>query len=154
MPPRKLNVGLWITRVLTWDGIVPIAMMLLTWGAEFIGGGQNDWIAFFPIAVPIIAIFVRLYLGFRSISTNHCHPSAQQAQRFLLVFGLILLAVDECALMLAAELPAGNGPLDEPRGLLIFSVLFLTYFLFAVVAMYPGRELLTPDNSEDEFFAD
>ena len=146
MTHRRLNIGGWLLRVFAWDGLVPVAMLLLSWGLALVDAGGNEWIDFLPVALPIVAIFVRLALGIQTISANHCSAQQRQAQLFLLVFGLVLLAVIECMLMLAPTLPPGMGPFDEPGGLQIVGWILLAYFCFVTVAMYPGRESITTDD--------
>ncbi len=141
----------WLLRVLTWDGLVPVSMLLLSRGLTLIvvgGGGEFDLLS---IILPCIAIGVRLYLGHVAISVNHCTPSVRQAQFISLLLGLILLAVIECALILAATLPPGNGPFDRAEDRQIGYWLLAAYISFVTIAMYPGREPILP--GEDEHFA-
>ena len=80
MMKTRLHWSGWLLCVLTWDGLVPVAMLMLSWGLGLILGGGDGAFDLLSVFFPCAAILVRLFLGHSRISVNHCTNPVRQAQ--------------------------------------------------------------------------
>jgi hypothetical protein len=148
---KRVDLGRWAWRVLTWDAIIPVIVGLAPLAGEWLFPGRRDASESIAVYVPILALFFRGWSGKRSISTNACAPWVRVVQFVALCVGLLPMLLMECLLTLPEVLPRGLGQFR------VLGVFFFIYLLFMVLAMYPGRTLpgRRPEGDEqvDEWWA-
>ena len=135
--------------MLTWDGLVPVGLILISRVFQLFVGGGNGAIELLAIFLPVAALLVRLYLGVQSIGENDCAPLVRAGQLGLLILAMLALGVFECVLILASHAPPGNGPFDRADDLQVWYGLLAAYVTCVTVAMYPGREPVSPHCVDD-----
>ncbi len=135
----------WLLRVLTWDGMVPVSLLLLSRGLVLLAGNQAAIIDVLCVFIPLTGLLVRLNIGRRTIHLNDCSRGMKGVQFWFLVFGLLVLAFLECVMMLFTILPP---PPDPAKGWIVFGVALGMYFPLMIIAMYPGQQPTTPRDEE------
>lgn len=144
----------WLLRVLTWDGLVPVAMFVSSMTVARLTQGQGDWYLALTLGLPLSAFLVRFFMGRGAIERNHCSPVTQSFQSIVLVLGLIVIAILDSLLICLSTLPPGNPGGNRDKVVILYCVVamvYLAYLACMCFAMYPGRESLTSD--EDEHLA-
>ena len=129
----------WLTKLIGWDGVLPILLWttpaVLGWmipKAEFL-------IELAAVFLPIAAFLIRMVVGLRMISDNHCRPALRAVQMCVFVLGVILLIFIDCMLILSHLLPPG-ALWQHPGDRMAFGIIFAIYFSFMALATYPGAQ--------------
>ncbi len=129
----------WFIRVLTWDGLVPVGLFLMSASLASMANGDLEWISLVALILPVIALLVRFYRGLRSIHKNRCSPATRAVQIGLLVLGLIMLGVLDGVIILSTTAPPGAGPFDRADDRQIWYWFGIVYWIAMMIAMYPGQ---------------
>ena len=143
----RVNIGLWALRVIAWDSLLPAAVILTPFAVEFIC--PNNRIAFeiVGLVLPLVAFFIRLFVGIHHIKSNSCSDILSFIQFCFFFCGIVVLVLVDTMLILAHQMP--NGAMFKTKeDIIIFVVICLVYLITMVIAMYPGRS--TPPTDEFE----
>lgn len=141
MPARRINLISWLLAVAIWDGLLPVAIVLLPMLIQLAVPNRREPIEVIAIVVPMAAFFVRMWVGAQRIRSNYCARWFQIIQFIGFVLGLFILVLLDAVVILSHIMPPGAFALSDYK---IFAVMFGTYYLLMLFAMYPGRELV-PD---------
>lgn len=140
-PPTRVNYRAWLLRVVVWDGVIAVLLMLapLVLQRMLIKDGQNDenermlWVVFIPIG----AFLLRWLIGGRHLDKNHCSPNFRQFQTFCFFGGLVTMLLGDClVLSLHDMIPADQAFVP----FIMLTPFYTIYLLCMLIAMYPGRE--------------
>ncbi len=131
-------LGLWLLRVLMWDGLLPAGVVLVPTFVEFRFPNNRGAIELTALALPSVGLLIRLWIGRRFIAANHCTVSVRKLQFCALFLGIFLLAFLEGVLILTHVMPSGALFVHQ-TDVVIFAMLFSTYLLLMSIAMYPGQ---------------
>ena len=137
---------IWFGRVITFDGLLPLAVWGTPWLAAFAFPNRRGLIEVLAILLPVVGFLIRYASGRRLIATNACSAAVRFWQFVSLCLGLILLAFIDCVVVLLHILP--RRALQQPGDRVVFVVLGSLYFTFMVAAMYPGP---SPDREQSIF---
>ena len=152
MPRGEINYRKWVLDVLSWDGILPACTFGVAWlGAKLFPAnqfGQNaGWGEVLMIAVPIVGVLARFYIGKHKISTNHCGPWFRALQYLCLCMTVFFFMILDFFVVLGALVR--QGPLigwgDVPTLVCVAAV----YLCVVGCTMYPGRSPV--DQVNDRF---
>jgi hypothetical protein len=149
MPEKHLNYGEWALRVLAWDAVLPICVALLPMGVELLFPDHRGAIELTAVALPVTAFPLRAWAGIHHIKSNYCSYKVKIFQLGVFFLGVLPLALLDSVLIMSHLLPGGAWGNKEIWTILRFGIMF--YFIFMVVAMYPGRTGL-PQTGPDDLF--
>jgi hypothetical protein len=149
MSGRSTNVGHidfsgWLFRLLTWDGVLPIGIILVPFVIGAIFPNHEGAIVIAAVALPIVAFFVRIAVGCRHIDENNCGPIFQRVQVWLLLFGIFVLVFIDAMLMISHVMPRG-ALLATKEDQIAATIAVSLYLAPMIVAMYPGRAKPLPE---------
>ena len=137
----------WLLRVLTCDGLVPVAVFASSYALAHIIRGQGDGYVIVSVGIPLSAFIVRYLMGQHSIQGNYCSALTRGFQKVILVIGLIVVALMDCLLICLAMLQPANLQKGGGNKLFIlacgFAIAYAAYLGCMTFAMYPGRELIS-----------
>lgn len=131
----RVNYGLWIWRVVSWDTLLPAAMLLAPRAIVWLAPNRWGLITLAAVSLPILAFLLRLHAGGRQIAGNHCSANVRRIQFSVLFVGIIPLVLFDCFMFIGA---VANGKPDNETIMFLF-VLVCIYLSAMVIAMYPGR---------------
>lgn len=144
----SVNYAGWLWLVVCWDGLLPmcvlsIPQLALKFGAD---RGAGEALA---ILTPIVAFFVRLFIGFRKLSRNQCGPTLKFFQFTVFFLAAILLVCIDSLMILSMEM--NDGELwANPGDMIVMFALLAVYFSAMLFAFYPGRTLETAYATDSE----
>lgn len=138
MVDGRVNYGSWFFRVLGWDGIMPVCIVLIPTLIKLLIPNNRGAVAVTVVLLPIAAFFVRLAIGIRHIAANHCAIAVRRLQYFVFCLGIFLLIGVDTLLILSHEMPKG-AMFANTTDYLAFASLFSIYLASMTIAMYPGR---------------
>ena len=132
----RVDRGEWFRRVLGWDGLLPVVIVMMPWVIDLIWPNAAKLQTLAAGFVPIIALFVRFKVGRLHLSENHVGTLFLACQRFVFYGAILWLCFLDCfvmALHAAPEIPLGD--------LIVVFVAYGLYLAAMTFAMYPGRTL-------------
>lgn len=139
MAVRHVNIGKWLFRVGSWDGLLPIFVFSFPSVVGLLLPDNRGAMEITAVALPIAAFFLRFRAGRRHIAQNHCSTVVRGLQMVIFCLGLMILLLIDAVLILAHLMP--EGELFATRtDLIVWGILFGTYLVVMTVAMYPGAE--------------
>ena len=94
------------------------------------------------VMLPIAGFFIRIRVGARHITSNHCSITVRRIQLCAFVLGIFPLVLLECVLMLTHVMPA---LIMNWTDIAVCAILFSIYLTLMAIAMYPGRAALQPE---------
>jgi len=127
----------WSARVITYDGLLPLAVWLTPWFVALVVPNRRGVIEILAILLPVVGCLIRFSLGRRLITGNLCSPQVRRCQFAALSLGLVLLALIDCVIVLLYVMPRGAFGQSADWGILVG--LWIVYFSLMAGAMYPGR---------------
>jgi len=127
----------WSARVITYDGLLPLAVWLTPWFVALVVPNRRGVIEILAILLPVVGCLIRFSLGRRLITGNLCSPQVRRCQFAALSLGLVLLALIDCVIVLLYVMP--RGAFGQPADWGILVGLWTVYFSLMAGAMYPGR---------------
>jgi hypothetical protein len=142
MAVGRVNYGSWFVRVLAWDGLVPVCVVLIPNVIKFLFPNNRGVLELMFVLTPVIALVLRMWIGSSHIATNYCSPANRRIQFWVLFFGITVLGFIDAVLIHGHLMP--KGPFNDAEidvGIVLFSV----YLGAMTIAMYPGRA-----NSQDD----
>jgi hypothetical protein len=126
-----MTLTTWLFRLLTWDGILPICILLIPSLVEWLNpNGNVNGIIY--VAIAIAAFFIRAEVGGRHIESNNCSETVRRIQA-----GLFFLAIFILAFLDAFVMAVPVGALGQ-EDYAILAILLAVYFTLMALAMYPG----------------
>ncbi|MDA1053474.1 MAG: hypothetical protein O3C40_23745 [Planctomycetota bacterium] len=127
----------WLIRLVCWDGILPADVLAAPQVALSLGADRSTT-EFLAIAMPLLAFFIRIPMGFRHIATNHCGPILSCCQFVVFFLSAIYLVCIDALMLFSMEM--NNGRLWANQGDLVALIILLSiYFLAMLFALGPGR---------------
>lgn len=142
MPDGRVRYDVWALRVITWDAVLPICITILPLGVKFLFPNRRGALELTAVVLPIAAFFLRFRAGKRHISANRCSRRFRRFQLCMFCLGILPLVLIDCVVILSELMPAGAfGGADY----IALAVPIMIYLASMVVAMYPGREDVSPD---------
>lgn len=141
METANRNPHLWLQRVLGWDGIMPLSIVLLPFGIRALLPNNDDAICIVAIVVPIVAFLIRYTIGRRNIASNQVGPIIHRCQYIVFTLAILLLLLMDVVIILLQLAP------QVPRlDVIILGAVYGVYLLAMSFAMYPGNvEASGPD---------
>lgn len=127
----------WLTRVIAYDGMLPLMIWLTPWFAALAFPNQRALIEIIAVVVPVLGCLVRFRVGQRLIGCNLCGKQVRYVQFAALSLGLVLLALIDCVIVLMYLMP--RDAFGQPADWGILLALWCFYFVFMAAALYPGR---------------
>ncbi len=154
MAVGRVNYGSWFFRVLGWDGLLPVCIVLIPTLVKILIPNNRGAIEATGVLLPIAAFFVRLFIGLRHIASNHCAVSVRGFQYCVFCLGIFLLVCVDALLILSQEMPKGAMFVTR-TDYVVFAILISIYLTSMTFAMYPGR-VQSPDDTGwlDDAFSD
>ena len=134
-----VDLLLWITRVVAWDGILPITVSVISTGIAVLFPRNPAIQAFTMIFLPIAAFFYRYRVGAEQIRTNHCGRWLRGIQFSSLGLAIFCFLFFDCMIVLMAFLP-NNGRIFTTEDVHVFTIMAGFYLVLVTIAMYPGRK--------------
>ena len=127
----------WSARVITYDGLLPLAVWLTPWFVALVVPGRRGVIEILAILLPVVGCLIRFSLGRRLITGNLCSSQVRRCQFAALSLGLVLLALIDCVIVLLYVMP--RGAFGQPADWGILVGLWTVYLTLMAGAMYSGR---------------
>ena len=144
-----MSLSNWILRLITWDGLLPAFVWLIPYVVGILFPNMPGMIEFFGVAVPIAAFLIRLYVGQRFISSNHCGTVMRALQLGVFFIGiLVLVCID--SMMILAHAGPGGVRMATRTDLIVIVVSFAIYFMSMAFSMYPGYETSTDGTIDND----
>jgi len=133
-PLSRVDFAAWALRIATWDGVLPLAVLIVPVVVEHIFPNQPVVLNWVAIVGAVTAFCLRGVIGFRQISKNHCSPGFRENQIPVFVFGIFVLAFFDCVGMFLHLVP--NFSVFDY--LIFYGLAFAIYLPVMAFAMYPG----------------
>lgn len=145
----RINYGTWLRRVLAWDGLLPVGVVLLPYIVQTFFPNRRAIMEVTAVLLPVAAFFLRVGNGRRQIASNQCSKVIRRLQYSAFCLGILPLVLIDCVLILSHLMPP--GALFQARSdLIVWMMLAGIYLASMVIAMYPGQTL--SDNEWDSSF--
>ena len=143
---RHINYAGWLWLVFCWDGLLPICVLSIPQLAlKF--GADRDTVEGLAIVTPILAFFVRLFIGVRKLSRNQCGPTLRCFQFAVFFLAAILLVCIDSLMILSMEM--NDGKLwANPGDMIVMLILLAVYFSTMLFVFYPGRTIEPPSEAD------
>ena len=133
-PLEPVNYSIWMIRLFTWDGAMPLIMLSLPGLARRFGPKNNDQFLVMAVVAALIAgILLRFTFGMRHINSNHCGPIFKTVQRIVLLLMIFVLVLIESVICVN---PPGRL---QQADVLFFGIAGSLYLLVMAFVLYPGR---------------
>jgi hypothetical protein len=136
------NFSRWMFRLFAWDGLLPAAVWSLPLLLRWCLPGNRGIIELVAVVLPVVGFFVRFYVGTRYIFSNGCGKLLRGCQVVSLVFGILVLVLIDCVMMLTHVMPPGEA-FATKQDVLIWTGLYTFYLSMMALALYPGAEPTT-----------
>lgn len=137
----RVDYGLWLRRVATWDGVLPACVAAAPCVIRMLVRGQLGVAVAMIAAVtlPAVAFELRLLYGRNRIASNYCSTSVRRLQSYALYIGLFTLALIDFILFYCQAITGGKAKIFEGTSDWIgFALCVAIYVTAMVFAMYPG----------------
>ena len=130
-------IGTWILRLVGWDGLLPVTIVVVPYLVRLALPQFPNAIAVVAVVLPIAAFFWRLYAGACHISTNRCGEFFRGVQSIALFIGVLIMVLVDALLLCVQDLP-GNLLWRDPAAIRMVGTMYAIYFACMVIAVYPG----------------
>jgi hypothetical protein len=134
----RVNYALWFWRILSWDTLLPAAMLLAPLAIRWVAPNRQGFMEIAAVSLPILAFFLRLHAGRRQIADNQWSMRMRRSQFAVFCVGIFPLVLFDCCVMLGAL--AANGRPDSET-LTALAVMLGIYLSAMTLAMYPGQRI-------------
>jgi hypothetical protein len=128
-----MSLSHWILRLITWDGLLPAFVWLIPYVVGSVFPNMPGLIEFFA------AFLIRLYVGQRFISSNHCGTVMRGLQLGVFFIGILILVGIDSMMILTHTGPRGVRMATQ-TDLIVGLVAFTIYFVSMAFSLYPGYE--------------
>jgi hypothetical protein len=133
---KRLDLLSWLLRVIAWDGLLPVAVVLTPTIIELLFPHNRGLIEPAFLWLPIAAFGTRYVVGKRHIMSNACTPTLKHMQFLAFVLGICALFFIETWLILLRLMPW--AVVFEGGDKTVMGILVMIYLTAMVIAMYPG----------------
>ncbi|MGZ9126084.1 MAG: hypothetical protein ACXW48_23875 [Candidatus Binatia bacterium] len=144
MDTGHIDFAGWLFRFLTWDGLLPVVILLVPTIIEALLRNRRGPIELAAVALPIAAMLFRYAVGRRHIAHNNCGRRVKQFQYLALCFALFVLVVIDAFMILVHVMPKGAMIANRQEPFFLAGVFSLYLFPMAI-AIYPGRTKPLPE---------
>ncbi|NQT13675.1 MAG: hypothetical protein HQ582_13060 [Planctomycetes bacterium] len=141
----RANVGSWLFRLITWDGLLPATVWSAPFFIELAAPNNRGAIEIISVALPIVAFCIRYRVGRRHIASNGFGPIVRGFQLAVFCVGLVMLVFIDAVMILSHVMPKGAA-FATLTDCIIWAAIYFSYLMPMAVAMYPG-----PLRTEDQF---
>ena len=124
----------WFLRLLGWDGVLPVVVFLVPRLVAYLLPQFPDAMVVFALALLIVGILYRFFVGRKHIQTNHCGRKFRLAQMIALVSGIMAIALAEGVVLASSDLQPKLSAADFEA----LTVTYVIYILCMALALYPG----------------
>lgn len=143
LPRRAMNngrvpFGRWIFRLVAWDGVLPVVVLLAPTVIKVLFPNWRGAIEIAAIALPITAFLIRFYVAKRHITSNECSGLVRCFQFIALCVAILIFLLIDALLILVQDLPNGALVTSE-TDLIVWAVLITLYLSCMAFVLYPGR---------------
>lgn len=136
----RVNVVYWIVRIIAWDGLLPLGIVLAPTAIERLFPNQKEgFLDLFPVWITLAAFVLRYAFGKRHIDSNDCSPRVRRFQFVVFCVGVVLLGLVEGFVMILSRMGPIQELFEDQTCQLVFATLAAIYLTLMSVAMYPGR---------------
>jgi hypothetical protein len=139
-----MNYGRWIWRIVSWDTLLPMAIVLVPYAVDFVFPKNPDAMMVAAVAAPIVALILRAWVGQRQMAENNVSRLVLHIQHICFMIGLLPPLFGESVFILVHAGPgaAVQGPIAQLGDYAILAIVFWApYLLMMTIAMYPGPEI-------------
>ncbi len=150
---RRLSIGSWMLRLITWDGVAPAFVWSTPFFIRSVISNCRIAIELTAVVLPIIAFFIRYHVGRRHISSNNCGAIMRSLQVAALCAGILVLVLIDAVMILTHVMPRGAA-FAATSDLIIWAVLYAVYLSAMTFALYPGSSRLADTLDSAAPFAD
>ena len=145
MNTTRVNRWLWLHRVLAWDGVLPLSVVLLPAGVGAVMPNRVDAIFSVAVAIPIAALLIRYAIGRRTIASNRVGPVVRACQYCVFTAAIVVLVfVDFVLILLHLDPPEVQAQLFYALG-----TMYGLYLVAMSFAMFPGWTEAPPTQTSD-----
>jgi hypothetical protein len=144
----RINYAGWLWLVFCWDGLLPMCVLSIPQLALNFRA-DRDTVEGLAILTPVVAFFVRLFIGVRKLSRNHCGPTLRCFQFAVFFLAAILLICIDSLMILSMEMNDGKLWANPGDMIAMFALLGI-YFSAMLFAFYPGRTLEPSSETDSE----
>ena len=137
MVVREVNFGVWLLRLVTWDGLLPACVVLLPTAIEVLLPNNRAAIEITAVVLPITGFFLRIRAGRRQIASNNCGRKFRVVQFCAFCLGILVLTLVDAVLILSHVMPQGAVCADR-SDVIVWTALISVYLMAMGIAMYPG----------------
>jgi hypothetical protein len=150
MPKGRVDYGSWALRVIAWDAVLPACIAFLPLGVKLLFPDRRGVMEVTAVVLPIVALLLRFRAGKRHVASNRCPKAIQRFQLCVFCLGILPLALVDCVIILSDLMPKGAlFASEEDR--MIWAILLSIYLASMIIAMYPGRTIPSPVETDDPF---
>jgi hypothetical protein len=144
MTVRRVNYVTWLLKLVAWDGVLPVAVLLMPTVVETLFPNRRGVMEVAAVTVPILVFFIRFFVAKRHIFSNQCTGLVRGIQLVALCVAILVLLLIDSFIILAHEMPKG-AMFATDTDLLVWAVLIAVYVTCMAFAMFPGstEELTT-----------
>jgi hypothetical protein len=135
---RRINYGQWVLKLVAWDGVLPVVVLLAPFVVKLVFPNHRDVMEVTAVILPIAAFFIRFFVAQHCISSNQCTPLVRLFQIVSLCMAILVLLLIESLMILAHEMPKG-AMVATTADWIVWVVLFSVYLACMSFAMYPGH---------------
>ena len=134
----RLDFPSWLLRVLKWDGILPVCIVLIPSVIALLVPNRRGAIEMTAVIVPIAAFFIRFRAGKRHIESNNCGETMKVYQLCVFSLAIVALMLVDAFIVLSHVMPQRGGFVTT-EDLLTLGIPIAIYLSLMAFAMYPGR---------------
>ena len=143
---RRLDVRSWLFRLIAWDGVLPVCIVLIPSLISFAIPGRRGAIEITAVVLPIAAFLIRFRAGKRHIDSNNCGEVLRILQLCVFCVGILALVLFDAFVVLSHVIPHQGGRI-RTEDLVFLGVVISIYVTSMAFAMYPGRRWVREENS-------
>ena len=133
MKRTRVNRLLWLHRVLGWDGLLPLCVVLVPAIVGAVFPNKEDAICFLAVALPIIALVIRGDIGRRNIASNRVGPVLRVSQYCVFIAAIIALVFIDFMVVLIHL-----GPPVRVEGFYVLGAGYGLYLVAILSRCFPG----------------
>jgi hypothetical protein len=138
-----MNIRLWLFRLITWDGVLPVVVWTSPFLIRLILPNDQRALELAIVIIPAMSLVVRIYAGMHFINRNNCAVGFRILQMRALCVGTFLLLFIDLAFLFQTHIAPKGVRVVNPVAQSLCSAVLAIYLLSMAVAVYPG-----PSNSD------
>jgi hypothetical protein len=143
-----MNIRLWLLRLVTWDGALPMVVWLSPLLIRIILPNNQRALEQIVVVIPVVSLILRFVAGVRFINSNNCTQTFRNIQKYALGLGLFLLLLIDIAFLFQFHFAPVGVRVVNPIARLICNAVVALYFLSMIVALYPGSAQSTMEETD------